>query len=244
MFNDAYGEISHFSNSLFRVRLTDQARHTVLFGRPKSFSFRSRCSASTTRSEREDQLSLIRRNATVNTASERPKNGPRQIPFNSPAARPHSCLRRHTGRDGYPKRVVSSAANTTWYLGSSRTDFANPGSGIPLLMPAIVALAASLDCLLFFLISHTDTSPVLNLSAIAQVGDVRRSGPATRRCEQYLTEFRTQRNILTSDNPSDPLPYTNEIHERGSMCLLVQSHTFLSSMVNPSLRPVSPPYCG
>jgi hypothetical protein len=56
------------------------------------------------------------------------------------------------GRDGYPERVGSSAANMTWYLGSSRTDFANRGSRISLSMPAIVALAESLSCLLFFFI--------------------------------------------------------------------------------------------
>jgi hypothetical protein len=57
----------------------------------------------------------------------------------------------HAGRDGYPERVGSSAANMTWYLGSSRTDFANRGSCISLLMPAIVALA-TLSCLPFFFI--------------------------------------------------------------------------------------------
>jgi hypothetical protein len=82
--------------------------------------FRSRCSAPTTRSEMEDQLSLIRGNATVNTASERTKDGPRQSPFNSPAGCPTPVSAGQTGKDGYPKRVVRSAANTTWYLGSSR----------------------------------------------------------------------------------------------------------------------------
>jgi hypothetical protein len=70
-----------------------------------------------------------------------------------------SLIIEQAGRDGYPERVGFSAANTTWYFGSSRTDLANRGSCISLLMSAIVALAGLLGCLLFFLILRYDTDP-------------------------------------------------------------------------------------
>jgi hypothetical protein len=60
------------------------------------------------------------------------------------------CLRGAS--DGYSERVGRSAANKTWYLGSSRTDFVNRGSCISLLMRATLASAVLLGCLLFFLI--------------------------------------------------------------------------------------------
>jgi hypothetical protein len=62
-------------------------------------------------------------------------------------------IRRLRGAiDGYSERVDRSAANKTWYLGSSRTDFVNRGSCISLLMRATLASAVLLGCLLFFLI--------------------------------------------------------------------------------------------
>jgi hypothetical protein len=63
-----------------------------------------------------------------------------------------SVIIEQAGTDCYLGRVGSSAANATWYLGSSRTDFVNRGSCISLLMSAIVALAGLLGCLLFFFI--------------------------------------------------------------------------------------------
>jgi hypothetical protein len=60
----------------------------VLFGRPKGFGVGRKCSASTIRSDREDQLTLIRRNATVTRASKRSKDRPRQGRFNSPRRGP------------------------------------------------------------------------------------------------------------------------------------------------------------
>jgi hypothetical protein len=52
----------------------------------------------------------------------------------------------------YPGGLGSSAANTSWYPESSRTDFANRGSCISLLISAIVALAGTFGSLFLFLI--------------------------------------------------------------------------------------------
>ena len=80
--------------------------------------------------------------------------------------------------------MVCSAANTTWYLGSSRTDSVNRGFCISLLTLAIVVLAGLTKLFLFFIIPYVDTDCRQNLFATAHVGDVCRSSLVTRRCEQ------------------------------------------------------------
>jgi hypothetical protein len=68
------------------------------------------------------------------------------------AVHPNPVIAEQIEVDGYRGPLGSSAANTTWYLRSSRTDFANRGSCISFLMPAIVALAGTFGSLFFFLI--------------------------------------------------------------------------------------------
>jgi hypothetical protein len=73
-----------------------------------------------------------------------PKTGP-------PSQNRTSLIIEQARPDVYPERVGSSAANATWYLGSSRTDFVNRGSCISLFTLAILVLSVSIEFLFFFI---------------------------------------------------------------------------------------------
>jgi hypothetical protein len=62
-----------------------------------------------------------------------------------------SLIIEQAGTDRYPRRVGSSAANATWYLGSLRTDFVNRGSCISFFTLAILVLSVSIEFLFFFI---------------------------------------------------------------------------------------------